>query len=60
MVTNEAFLFVHGAARPVLSPDTSLIGAILPLDGEARWFPVSRYRDGNVSHIAGLQSFVDT
>lgn len=45
-------------ARPVLSPDTLPIGAILPLDGEARWLPVSRCRDGNVSHIGGLQRFV--
>jgi len=47
-------------ARPVSFPDTPPIDAILPLDAEARWFPVSRPGDGNVSHIGGLQSFVGT
>jgi hypothetical protein len=42
----------------VLSPDAPPIDAILPLDGEARWLPGSRCRDGNVSHIGGLQSLV--
>jgi hypothetical protein len=43
-----------------MSPTTPPIDAILPLDGEARWFPVSRRRAGDVSHIGGLQTLVDT
>ena len=54
------FVGCSWTARPVLPPDTPPIDAILPLDGEARWFPVSGRRAGDVSHIGGLQSFVDT
>jgi hypothetical protein len=47
-------------ANASMSPDTPPIDAILPRDGDVRWFPDSRRRAGDVCHVGGLQRLVDT